>query len=552
MVVSAKHTRSAGKSTARQKRSQQAPPQAVNKQAVAPTDAPITAGDLTITPQNILTLQRTIGNRAVSQLLKQQQISKQTGPIPISRATAEAVQRAIGLEIEVAVPVDEMTALERNQIRDAAGHDGTQRNMPPQLQTLDRPYNRKVEYTRGNGPKATNGHFRAEVDHDSRVKSGKHPPFPFRDLNNTALLEIVMEPKANKTEFDTAMDSVADFVQDVDNRTANLTTHSLNPYGTGHNLGPMSYPDIGAMPKEPNHNWKGSIQVNIGVDMREYASMAKWYAKSTYADPKKEDKASRKGYTDAKKNILKAVDVGRDVTTSLMKEVSKEQRGQMGNMRGIRGWITHMALYMIGGKAGIPSGSTIKNITPILMKSPNEIAIHYSMTGKEEEFYLLKREDILKTLIAKTGRDDIDATDPLAGGLVKGGATSEAYQQAREKLQNGVLFNDLDKEEQDAYNAYSPNLGDLSEKKDDTLLAGSAVPGEQPVGPDREVGTPFIGDEPKRGGAVMEYRNLPGYYEGPAAWRQVGYDFLREAETRNKRSGAKSDKLSKLKGDEWG
>jgi len=491
--------------------------------------APLALGD-GLTRRNITALQRLVGNQAVMRMLRQakteQHATKEsTVSQQINRETRESIQRAIGLEIEVSVPVDQLTAGEEQNIQNAAGNDP---NAIPRMPPFDVMGLRKraVAYTRGNGPKPTNGEYRAEVDHDPRVNTEKDPAFPYRDMNNSALLEIVTEPKSDKAAFDAAMDDVDAFVADVDTRTNNLTTHAHDPYGSGHNIGPIDYPALGPMPRQPNHNWKGSVQVNIGIDMREYASLAKWYAKSGYADPSKAEKHNKGDFKKAKDNILKAVDIGRSVTESLSKPMSKADRAAMGNLRGIRGWVTHMALYMLGGKEGLPEGSTAKNITPILMKSSNEIGIEYAMTPDELAYYQddAKRAAIVVMLIAKTGRKDLDPNDPLGGSIVKG------------KADQGTLAH-------------------LSADANVTLFAGAPIAGEQPVGPARTGEgadqTPnTAGGE--RGGAVVEFRNLPGFHEGPDAWRQLGYDFLREAENRNKRGGSKPDKLSKLQSDDWG
>ncbi|HWB55075.1 MAG TPA: hypothetical protein VG722_12815 [Tepidisphaeraceae bacterium] len=486
-----------------------------------------------LSPSAIVQLQRTIGNRAVSQLLQQQNqgkdaaqiVGRKAAPLPrISQQSSTAVQRAIGLEIEVSVPVDQLTNGEEGNIRNAAGAtlDGAPKNTPIPLMQF-RGKNKPVAYTRGNGPKPTNGNFRAEVDHDPRVNSERKPPFPFRDLNNSAILEIVTEPKADKAEFDTAMNDVDAFVGDVNTRTNNLTTHAHDPFGSGHNVGPIDYNF--PMPKQPEHNWKGSVQVNIGVDMREYASLAKWYAKSSYSDPSKAERHARGDYKRVRENIKTSIDIGRQMTTWLKSFISKTDIKAMGDLRGLRGWMTHMALYMVGSRNGLPEGSTAKNITPILMKSPNDVAIYYGMTPDERDYYLEgdNRKLIMAELIKRTKRTDLDPINPLASAFIT-----------------------------DKDGGYS--LDDLSEEGGHTLFAGAPIGGEQPVGPARTgegaSDAPNTGTG-ERGGAVVEFRNLPGFYEGPAAWRQLGYDFLRQAENRNKRSGHKPDKLSKLQGDEW-
>ena len=443
---------------------------------------------------------------------------------PVRDGVGSTVQRAIGLELEVAVPVDQLAANELAAIRAAAGNNPNNvPTMAPLNPLIQGGRKRAVPYSR-DGIKASNGNFRVGIDHDPRVNTDKSPPFPYRDMNNSAIVEVITEPANDKAEFDTAMDDVDQFITDVNTHTNNLTSHAINPFGgaSNANIGPIDYPALGPMPRESSHNWKASVQVNIGIDMREYASLAKWYAKSTYADPSKAEPHARGDYKRAKANITKSVDIGREVTAWIAKQITKQERTQMGNLRGLRGWITHMTLYMLGGKGGLPQGSTEKNITPILMKSPNDIVIHYGMTTEEKDIYLNanNRELILEKLIEKTGRGDLDPANPLAGEIVEG-------------FPGGATLNELS--------------GDIV----NTLFAGQPIVGEQPVGPARTGATVPNTGAGDRGGAVVEFRNLPGFYQ-PNQWRQLGYDFLRRAENRNKRSGEKPNKLKNLQGNEWG
>jgi hypothetical protein len=40
-------------------------------------------------------------------------------------------------------------------------------------------------------------------------------------------------------------------------------------------------------------------------------------------------------------------------------------------------------------------------------------------------------------------------------------------------------------------------------------------------------------------GGVVEFRNLLGFYDGPAKWKALGQVFFKEADNRNKRGGVK-------------
>jgi Domain of unknown function (DUF4157) len=463
--------------------------------------------------------------------LSQRQTSlDENNPVRVTKKdTAQrSIQRAIGLEVEVAVPVDNLTAGELAIIQNAAGHDPN--NIPPpnlQVMTTRR---KKVPYTRGGGlkPQGTN-HYRVEVDHDSRVNSTKQPPFPYRDTGESGLMEIVMDPPANDlTEFNTAMTEIQAFVDEVNTSTNNLTEHAQDPYNTGFNIGPIDYPALGSMPKESSHNWKGSIQVNIGIDLREYASLAKWYADSSYAKPRNAPQGERALYTKAQNAIKEAVNVGRQITDEMLDTVvtTRTDRENTGNLRGFRGWITHMALYLIGGREGLPEGSTVKNLTPILMKSPGQIAAHYGMTDVERQWFEDNRVVFMKRLIQRTRRTDlaIDTTDPntLANLVVAKGTLGTPQ---------GYTLDQLSQTQGDDTHLTAP------------IAAGASVNTPSAVGPQRQGNLAVQGIDPvngnQRGGVVVEFRNLPGLYDGLEQWKALGKEFLKQAEKRNRRGGIK-------------
>jgi len=460
-----------------------------------------------------------------------------------SSRNSAPIQRAIGIEIEVPVPVDDLTHTEVEDIKDEV-ENANKATVP---QTI---YNHKVaafQKTRQvpyGTVKGTHNGFHVDVDHEARVKSVDplNTGWPLREGGQDSIMEIVTEKADTLGEFNTTMDHVDQFVKDVDTNTDGLRTHWENPFGNGVNLGPLAYWDRGiANEKRPNHNWQGSVQVNIGIDVREYASLAKWYAKSTYADPKRASSAEQAIYRKSQENILEAVNVARDQVKSIMKDLSGDKKKDMGNLRGIRGWLTHLALYLIGGRSGVP-GTTVKNLTPILLKSPQDIAIWYGMTPDEGSYYLTNRPSMMSQLIVKTGRTDLDKDNPLTADVVKGKATNAAYQSALAK--GGV---GLTKPEENAWAAYSTSLGDLSDYTGAVAYAGKPITGPQEVGPVRTgstavgniASTTNLGGQQRRGGVVLEFRNLPGFYEGPAKWRALGQEFFKEADKRNQRGGVK-------------
>lgn len=76
-----------------------------------------------------------------------------------------------------------------------------------------------------------------------------------------------------------------------------------------------------------------------------------------------------------------------------------------------------------------------------------------------------------------------------------------------------------------------------------TALAGTPVNTATAVGPLRTGNVdvsalPSVGRTPNtRGGVVTEFRSIPGYHEGVAAWRTLGQSFFSAAHSRNQRSG---------------
>ncbi|MBP0010519.1 hypothetical protein [Roseofilum sp. Belize Diploria] len=431
----------------------------------------------------------------------------------------------------------------------------------------------RVDYTRGNysaykpsveefgkvsGAIAAGSKFVAQVDHNPRVNSGKKPPnHPWRDSNNSALMEIVMDPPANnKDEFDESISQITQFVNTINQKTSNLTKHAQNPFRTNFNLGPFDYPEISqfaSLPKEPTHNWKGSVQVNVGIDLREYSDMASWYAQSKYSSTNVNENPEAAGlseeekeaYNASRNNIIRAVEIAEEIIPELKKSLSKFQKtreskfAEMGNMRGLKGWITHLALHMLGA-ISFSGGSTTKNITPILMKTPNTITLKFGFTEAEKTYYdvIGNKKKILKLLIQKTGREKKLTWTGYQGDLKTG--NKEILSENNKLIPGG-----------------NTSLGTFASKDTTQTLTGNSVTSERHlgVGPirrgNKSVSKMESVGQDQRGGAVIEFRQLPGLYDGPNAWKQIGYDFLKEAEARNRRGGLSDDSLDDLVGPEW-
>ena len=438
---------------------------------------------------------------------------------------------AIGLEIEIAVPIDGLSAADINNIR----ADVAAANVASRLNPQNTPEGMRVRTlteTTGQGrvaygtvaPAALG--FRIDCDHDDRVRTTP-APWPPYEGGKDSLVEIVMDPPAETlAQFNTAMDNIQIWINRMMLRTNNLTTRWVNGLAPNRSVGPLTWGAVGGQPglptraRRPNHNLKGSIQVNLGIDLREYHSILKWFANSKYARSKNDsDPAPQAAYREAKHAIREAVDIGRRLTDQYLAAMTPADRARAGNLRGLRGWITHMALYMKRGALAQNPGGTEKNLAPTMLKSPPSVAAQYGMTGAESTYFTGHRAAITDAILQAVGR-----------GAQMGQAltTVDVFASA-----GGYTLD---------------QLTDLA--SGDVALAGKPLPDPTGVGPARTgnahvqgmpnvaTGPGIVGGGPgTRGGVVTEFRTIPGLYDGVAAWRRLGLEFFQEADKRNRRSG---------------
>jgi hypothetical protein len=427
---------------------------------------------------------------------------------------------AIGLEIEIAVPIDRLQAADLNFIN--AQYTNSLLAPLPKYSAAGLAIQQRIN-TAGKvvyGPTHTSGvGFRVEADHDDRVRSNQWPP---REGGDDSIIEIVMHPPAETVaQFNAAMTQIGTWINTMMLRTNNLTQRWVNGLGGGVSVGPLTGP--AAFPphvRHANHNLKGSIQVNVGIDLREYHSMMKWFTKSNYARSRNEaDPAAQAVYRQSKADMREAVNLGRTIVSGISAGLTPVQRAQMGNLRG---WITHMALYLKRGTIAGGLGGTAKNLAPALLKSPPAVAAQYGMTPNEQAYFTLNLRPIVNQILVAVGRPavplgtplnsvDIFQTAPGGGGTIANLTT----------LGSGFV----------------PLAGTpiLTPTGVGPVRGGNATVGALPavaVAPGV-----FGGGPATRGGIVAEFRTLPGYYDGVNAWRQLGLNFLHAALQRNQRSG---------------
>lgn len=452
---------------------------------------------------------------------------------------ALVLQRAIGLEIEVAIPIDKLTPAEVTAIKTRVAQEhvaGVAAKQGHRLAAVGmRDMNGNVTYGTIQNP--ANG-YRIDADHDDRVTTPNPTTtgWPIRQGSRDSIIEIVMHPPAvSQVALTAAMNNIAAFITQVDAQTNQLTTRWVNAFpalGAAMplpvSMGPFDYTDTGAYPalRLPQHNHEGSIQVNIGIDLREYHSLLKWYVESDYATATRAaDPLSQAIYRDIKQHIREAVDIGRTLTDQVYTAATTAQRQQAGNFRGLRGWLTHLALYLRRGTLNLHAiGGSAKNLAPVLIKSPNSVLTTYGMTAAEQAYFTGNRATLMDDLFIATGRPG-DAGQPLN--------TVDVFVAAP---------GDTD----------ADTLSDMAAGVGGVALTGKPVPHPTGVGAARTgnaavTGLPAVaagnigGGANTRGGLVAEFRTLPGYYDGPQSWRAVAQAFFDAAQVRNARDGITPD-----------
>lgn len=456
----------------------------------------------------------------------------------ITQCHNQTIQRAIGLEIEIPVPIDQLTGTQMTQIRNEVRAEQTAATDP--LKTQHKLNAKNIRDANGRVPygiiRPSAGGFRVDADHDDRVKTlpwNTPPGWPLPEGGVDSIMEIVMDPPATDIDaFNDTMDNISTFIDTLMTNTNNLTRRWNNAFG-GVSAGPLHYTGLGfPAVRQPHHNLQGSVQVNIGIDLREYHSLLKWYANSNYAKANRVPVGERGLYRQIKTDITQAVNIGRTITQNINNTLTPLQRRQMGNLRGLRGWITHLALYLKRGTIGLGVlGGSAKNIAPVLLKSPNIIAAQYGMTTAEQTYFTNHRNNIMVQILRRTGRVG-DATAVANANL----------------LLNPNPLSNIDAFAASPGSTDADVLSNLTSGVGQVPLAGTPLANPTGVGSTRQ-GNHAVQNIPNvpvgnigggldtRGGIVVEFRTLPGYYDGVDSWRSLGLEFLQAAITRNSRSG---------------
>lgn len=477
---------------------------------------------------------------------------------------------AIGLEIEVPVPInklvrnihiqkimdairdfDQLGALGRDlnagEIAALQGKgygtiiDKTQENKVAAWQGLIRNTVKGICSKAGPGRvdygtiREKRGGFRVDADHDDRVLPPAPAPFPPLEGGYDSIMEIVMDPPAaNMTEFTQTMANIKQFTQTIDTKTNSFKKLWLpyqddaekggtptNPWTTGIKVGSLNYESLGGhytAARQARHGYAGSIQVNIGIDLRAYANLVDWYVKSTYSDPTRAVLAEQPLYTAIREDLQNAVKIGTKFTDDLRKSFTPAQIQATGNLLGLQGWFTHLALYLLRGKRSPDMGGTAKNLAPVLLKSPNNVATTYGWTAAELTYYQNNTLKIVQELIKRTGRPERVRQPTDLNNINTFPNTTGVFRSLA-----------------DLVNPVGTNVALTGKPLNNPTVVGSKRKGSTEVESIPHV--PGTGDDYNRGGIVVEFRTLPGFYDGPDEWENLGKAFLTRANTLNQLPG---------------
>lgn len=377
--------------------------------------------------------------------------------------------------------------------------------------------------------------FRVDVDHDDRIlPTESPPPFPPLEGGYDSILEIVMHPPASTIDtLKTTMKDIKNFTEQIEASTKNFTdSFKLTELDIKRSekcpvekvpirIGPISYsltsPGSGrdrTSRRSSRYSFQGSVQVNIGIDLRAYTYFIEWYAKSKYADPSRADKKDEKYYAEIRQELLKAVEVSKAAKNFLVQKYfsvpmgSIKQHaglGRAGNLFGLQGWFTHLAIYLLGGKAS--RGGTVKNLFPVLLKNQNKLVTTYGWTESEKELYSDKKLEIVNFLLSKLFPDKENKIEYLID-------LNSMLVSPKLSLTLADLFDDQsEKLPQTGKPILEPALFETLRTE-----RGGAVYNR--VSKD---GRHF------RGGMVVEFRTLPGFYTGANQWEDLGCEFLHVA-----------------------
>ena len=395
------------------------------------------------------------------------------GSLSAASNSNAAVQRKLGLELEVAVPIDKMGVLSEDDKKILKGTKTNAVRLQQLFNTADAGY----------GKFAKAGRVAFHADHSSRVAPAEWKP-PYRVMGHS-ILEMVFDPPVEtQEELDETMEEINTAVSTIQSGTSGLKKRV--PFDGGVHIGPI---DGDSKPAELS--WKAAIHVNVGIDPRRLHKMLNWYSASKYK-PSREVKQIPMEYAETMaERIVKA-----------FSETSGVSNKDAQYWNGLRGLTTILVLYLLSGADKSELKSSVKNFATLLSKTRFGAIIKHSMTPKERELLKDLWEEYKKVLIQETRPGEDERSSLILRTNGKG------------KLKDG-----------------SWKIKDLFTNTAPALVGDEKEIDADDVGPVRSDQDKVAGGA-RRKGIVLEFRSLPGRYE-PDTWAGIAKDFLDKANEEN-------------------
>ncbi len=390
------------------------------------------------------------------------------------------IQRKIGLELEFPINVDPLgdLSLEQQELLTVPRDGNMDREDLHDLAYLPKDktiFEMKTAPNAWRKPKSFG--FAIVTDHNHARLDPLWQSTPAQVLSNTVLEFIFKPPVENSQHIDTTLDLIYDKVNDINTLTNGLTERKQlvdNFY-----VGPIN--TDGVKP-EALSTKAYSLQINFGIEPQKIPDLFLSYAE-TSSDLKGENAAEMKAQYG--QFLRDAVHIAVVIETSFRRSKKLDHP-----LLGLRGLFAIMALYSLAGAGGNLKGGTIKNFTPLFLKTPLSSLAERGLTPEEYQLYLNNKTKILQNILRATRGDEATLDQLLVND------------QSGEKT--GVTVKDLISEEYKA----------------PFVAAGKAI-FPDPVGR-------FVNGTPRRG-AIFETRVSGGSFDRESAKRRAKEMFFRVA-----------------------
>lgn len=389
-------------------------------------------------------------------------------------AAKDVAQRKLGLELELAVPIDKLGVISDEDTKILKGEKKNDKRYFELRKNADAGY----------GEFGSIAKLGLAADHSSRVIP-KHEVFPVRVFSKSILELVFKPPVETKQELTASITAAKELVERIDTATSGLKKRV--PLGQGGvHVGPLD-----GLTKPPELSYNAMIHVNLGIDPRRLHGLLSWYSGSDYAPPVEYRMAP----------IEHALIVAEEIVKVFI-EGSKAKSSDVQFWNGLRGLTALFVMYLTYGADTSALSSSVKNFASILTKTPVGEIYQHGLTPMEKDWLDAMWDLYKKILIAQTRGKEVDESAALILRTEPGKKTLKSEWQIKD-------------------------LFDLKATAPPLISQGKVINADA-VGPERTAQDKVTGGG-RRKGMILEFRSLPGRYP-PSQWQKIAEDFLDEAD----------------------